>query len=408
MIKIKFFQFKYQNDSENNKKSPNTHVIIETETGKLYMIDNADQSVILGSDDKGVTWEIIADSLETEPITNLCYDKVNQFIYYSFMDVPGLPGDSIHRIFYVDLSDNSLIQKNNSTLTLGTFVSVVIGDLVLDSNDTPYSFYFITVADGGNHDIFIYHLDGGAPFFPGNTFSTEVESNIAGGDPINDVTISRTTVISDYGYFLYQTTTDHVKLYKVELGVNNWSELYDFGSDSNIPSSVNYQAIAYDDDDKLYFIIYDLGDSKNYLWRYSIGDDIAERLGEFDISIMLDRNNDNSGDTPNNIEKAFAVGGTKIYKFSRTKAGIILIQDIADSPDFTAGSTILAITDNFLFVDNSGTVEIWEQQDVLGDFITFATVDRIIQEFSQAVIVGNIKFTTNQIIELYDNDTEVR
>ena len=182
----------------------------------------------------------------------------------------------------------------------------------------------------------------------------------------------------------------------------------DIGSNSNIPSNVNYHGIAYDGLDKLYFVVYNTGDLKNYLWDYSISNDVSERLGEFDIAIMLDRNNDDSGDTPNNIEKAFAVGGTKIYKFSRIKSGVILIQDIADSIDFTASSTIVAITDNFLFVNNSGTIEVWEQQDVLGDFITFATVDRFIQEFSQAVIKGNIKFATNQIIELYDNDTDVR
>lgn len=171
----------------------------------------------------------------------------------------------------------------------------------------------------------------------------------------------------------------------------------------------NLMSMAYDSSDLIYFIANKTSDGFNYLCSYSIsGDVFREGIALLDVALMLDRNNDNSGDTPNFQEKAFANAGTKIYRLTRLRNGYILIQDVSDSIDFTASSTIVAITDNFIFVNNSGTVEIWEQEDVLDDYITFATVDRMIQEFSKADLRGNIKFSSNQIIELYDDDSTVR
>lgn len=396
--KMKYFQFKYVTDSQNNKKPQNTHLVIETGLGNLYMVDSSDNTLIIKSDDKGVTWSTIIDIAYN--ISALWYDRTSELIHYTYGFFTG--GFWNEFVYNIDLSDDSNNLTDTIVVLIGVGTAFLHKDLCFDSLGNVYTHHLLTVDSGGWLSRLI-------EFDLANTlfFTITPESGL-GSDPFNDIQLTYTIVISDVVYLLYQSSDDHVILYKNTLGADSWVELDDLGSDSNIPSDVNYHAIAYDGSDILYFVIYDVGDGKIYLWSYSIADDVSMRLGEFDIAIMLDRNNDSSGDTPNDIEKAFAVGGTKIYKFSRLKSGVILIQNIADSPEFTTGSTILAITDNFLFVNNSGTIEVWEQQDILGDEITFAEVTRMIQVFSTANIKGTIKLSSNQIIELYDNDTVVR
>jgi len=117
----------------------------------------------------------------------------------------------------------------------------------------------------------------------------------------------------------------------------------------SIPSDKNRRSIAYDNDDILFYVLQKISDAKYYLQSYKISTSTNTEIAKYNIALMLDRNN--SGVIPNAYEKGFEIGGTKMYQIMPKTGKVFLIQDISVSPGFAEGSYIVAITDNFMFVN---------------------------------------------------------
>jgi len=391
-LTIKYFQFKYQNDSAGNKKPYHNHLVIETSAGILYMIPSNQIDKFYGSNDKGVTWteldvdptlRISPNNIRIADVDSCWHDRTNKILYF-------LDCESTGNLFDTWKFDYS-----------GGWGSEVTTEMGIEAGD-HYTFDILKV---GGDKLVITWDD------PVTAVLDAINVNVIPHVSEDDIVLTcrgRAAIIVYDGddpvvfALLELTGSNIIQFYKlVTAGGYVWSSVPYSGDGDTRP--VNYSippknqaAIAYDGSDIFYFVLQKDSDSKFYLWSYSRDAEIFAEISEFNVVLMADRNNDNSGDTPNLIEKAFELDGTKIYKLLRTRAGLGLFQDITNDPDFTAGSTIVAITDNFLFVDNNGTIEIWEQKEIIGDV-----------EFSKGELRGDIKFASNQIIELYDDDTEL-
>ena len=180
-----------------------------------------------------------------------------------------------------------------------------------------------------------------------------------GSDQIANVDMSFCVIISNWAYFLYQSSTNHVYLYKNQLSEDNWTNLEDCGANQNLPDTKNMQGIAYDGSDILYFILKNTIDSKNYLYTYIISTDTLTEQLEHNIALMLDRNN--SGVSPNDHEKAFHITNQEIYKITISKEYLFKLYDLVNADTVPVG-VIEAVTDTYVITNDK---KIYEWKDFL-------------------------------------------
>jgi len=408
-LTIKYFQFKYQNDSQSNLKPFNNLFVVEVNMGgvpHLYMVHSGDQTKVYGSDDKGVTWT----QIDVDPSNTSGDNKSRDYIIQGFWNEPyseeiwcadcSNPG-SYFDAWRMDYAGGFGSESTTETGRSNIGTNMMVFDYIKSLGIVPVIILQDEIT-AITMDLYYTNVVPQAKL----AFDTVTCTGKAGVVVRED---------SEAGYYILVdiTADSKIQFYKAVgepliLSVAGYS-----GDGDTRPSGYSFpskeqSAIAYDGADSFYFILQKDGDSLFYLWVYNRDTEIFTEIGEADIIFQAQRNNIATGDTPNDVEKAYEVDGTKVYKLSRTKRGLTLYQDISQDPDFTEGSIIIAVTDNFLFVDNDGTIEIWEQTEILSELITFGRVDRIIQDKSKAELKGNISFAANQVIELYDDDTEVR
>jgi hypothetical protein len=386
---VKFYQFTKEIASS-SKKPENTHLVIETTDGDLYLVDSTDNTKIYKSTDKGENWSEIVD--EDYDITDLLYVSGSSRIYYCYVDT-----SNVVYVRYIDLTDDSDSLLNSYDLS-------TIAGITIDNSRTFYLFYrsskvylllLIGVSSAGGNAIYCFYYNA-----TDDSLSAATDSDCIfqlDSKNVDNAECSYVITESSYFYFIYQQTNDVCKIKR-----NNYFDTWD--SIDNIGSNlqINQPSVAYDDDDLLYFVLYDTSDSKNYLYSYSISGDTSTKIAQFDIALMLDRNN--AGDEPSPQEKGFEVSGTNIYQIVPRMGQVFKLQDISNSDDFTSGSYIEAITDNYIFVNNGGTIEVWEFIDVSKTLLSVYRCEHTIQDIAVAEIKGNLDWTANQILRLLDDN----
>jgi len=135
----------------------------------------------------------------------------------------------------------------------------------------------------------------------------------------------------------------------------------------SMTSTKALRGLAYDGNDTIYFILNKDADSKNYLCTYSIVGDVITDTGiEYNVSLMLDRNSLTTNPICFNTEKAFDVSidanyCAKVYQISKGRSHLNAISQL----QLGVGDSIVAVTDTYLIVNNSGTIELWQYVDFI-------------------------------------------
>ena len=367
-------------------KPLNTHLFIEASDGDLYMVDSVDNTLIIKSVDKGANWSTIID--EDHPILALWYDRTTEYIYYLYtLDAgAGVLYDTFIR--YIDLSDDSENAVDDWRLAAKNGGSM---DVVLDSSGDIYGFSFYTtdIDVPGTWDVGILEWDVDAAV----GYYIEPEQGL-GADPWASIDISKITVINDFAYFLYQTSDNHVEIWKSQLGAAGWTKLEDLGANLNLPDLINQKGISYDGSDIISFVIKDTGDSKNYLWTYSIGGDTPTKGAEFNVALMLDRNT-----AAGVLEKAFGIADEIVYEIKPKRGGLIQLQDVSA----LLSNNIIAISDNLL-MDNGGVM--LGRNDVTNEISTISYNDGIMGVQKKGTFITHPDFHINwskgDSIKIYD------
>ncbi|MFW9872559.1 MAG: hypothetical protein ACFFG0_05600, partial [Candidatus Thorarchaeota archaeon] len=118
-------------------------------------------------------------------------------------------------------------------------------------------------------------------------------------------------------------------------------------------------------------------DNTYYFYTYEITDDILTQKGEFNVALMMNRNTDSTANPPFNLEKAFSLDYTvesdgsytfKVYQIANHRKALNYISRI----NLPAGSSIVAVTDHYLILDNNGTIEVWAFEDRIAEIIEFS------------------------------------
>jgi hypothetical protein len=405
---LKLYQFDYVTDSQNDKKPENIHLIIEcvdptdSDVTLLYLVDSADETKVYGSNDKGATWtQIDVDPSNSSGdnksrdhnIRSFYHDRDNSKIYA--IDGENDGSDTSFDIWYLDYSSgwgSESVTEVGSQSTMPNSQKCYAYDIYKRDGNVEA---LVTEYSGGqNNWVHIYDVDSHPFTHKDDAF---YEHNLMKSGYV--------TVVGTDAYFPNSEGTG-TRFFKFN-GTAISSE-YSFNTDYVYPANFDRFHFIYDDNDILYIVMKKNADSDEYLYGYSISGDTLTEYAEYNVYLMLDRNNDTRGDTPNPHEKGFESSGTKVYEIVPRQGRLFLLQDISLWDDFTASSTIIAITDTFLFVNNSGTIEVWEYTDILSSYLTYCKIERNMQGFSQAELEGNISFAANQLVKIYTDDTETR
>jgi hypothetical protein len=402
---LQVYRFEYSVDSENDKKPQNTHLVVETTTDTLYMVDGSDDTQILKTTDGGATWTALTltTPASTYGIEHFYHDKTNGYLYYG--SVRDNPPSVIVYNSYIDLSDDSdnLVTGVTLTGTDGFFYDLI--------GDGTYIWRMNSYEDGTYQVNIIFNRAGAS-------YAFTIETTVS--DPTGTYVFSRSVNVGSYLYFVYADSGGNGELWRWEIGVagsSGYKKMDDIGATLDIPDNTNLNSIAYDGIGTLYFVLKDTGDSNNYLYSYALSNDASapntgasDRIGPFDVALMLDRNV--AGTAPNLQEKGFKIAGTTVHEIKSTTVGTRRLQDISTTVDFTTGATIIAITDNWIFVEQSGgTVELWEYTN-RSDLIkstsgkglgVIQTADSTASEMSfMTSPTGATFFNAGDIIEIFD------
>jgi hypothetical protein len=321
-----------------NRKPQNTHLIWELSSGMLYIVDSVDNTKFYYSSDKGDNWtQIDVDPSNSSgdnksrdhKIRAGWHDRGNSVIWFVDCDNDGTADD-----FDVWKLDYSGSETAPSITEIGASAgadanTVYAGDIFVAGGNT----YVINMEDrAATLTAVVWDVDT-APFTEQNTFVPgDADTAILGYgvlDTANNDYYCPIEFLSGANYSLALALYDYVTDGFAETNVN---------SDYKFKSGENQIGSAYDDSNLIYFVGENTGDSKTYLITYSISGASMSVLGEYNISLMLDRNTASGV-----MEKAFHVTEAKVYQIHTTAKHQLHLIAV---PNCT--TPILAITDNFL------------------------------------------------------------
>ncbi len=363
------------------KKPFNTHLWWEMSNGDLLLVDSTSQTDLLISDDKGANWNTVSTGsfsggkiTRTQNIQMGWQDRDDDKIWFVDCDNDGV--DNTFTVWY---------------LTISTYILTEVDDKV---ETTAIYVYDINKRDGkievvlrevnfDNHRIRFYDVDQ-SPFT--ETYSVNLNTPWA----LTTMVVIGTTSygVLDHSTNLRYLTFDGtiVQLKVVKL---NYS----------LPASMNQWGHAYDNIDNLYFSGVRDADGLTYLIKYNISGNVISAGAEYNIALMLDRNN--IGTIPNESEKAFGISNEIVYEITTRKGGILQLQDCSAITD----ANIIAITDT-LFMNFDG--DMFEYTNITSDINhlkvteelgTLSYADMDIRETT----LGH--FSAGDIIKIYDSDT---
>lgn len=315
------------------KKPIHNHVLIETNSsGIMYLADSANPKEFIKTTDKGENWgsTIINTVLTQYNIYILFHDKTNNFIY-------GVSDDrditQSFEFWKVDLSDDTPTYISEAA-------TANIAD-ILFSNGQIWWFVLNDVAG----DLIFEGYDigdvGGQP---------QIQQNLGTiGARTFDISFGVAVGTNDV-YFFFKWSDENVELWKADTNADTFTEVYDFGANSDFPDVIDQYGIAYDGSNVLTLILKDTGDAnKMKQWAYNISGDSGTKAGQMNVSLMMDRN------TVSVPEKAFHLTEYKVYELHENTSRLHLIA----KPN--TGEIIVGITDNF-FITTTG--DVWEYEDL--------------------------------------------
>ena len=306
-------------------KPQTTHLFIETLDGYLYLVDSVDNTKLYKSTDKGESWDLI--TTRTKNILFQSYDRTNGYIYFIDSDQDG----TTMYYWYLDLSNDSVHLIGSTTPT-----DVKAWDYILFNGTDDHICY--SHNNAGDLDLYI----GG-------------DSNNMGTIGVRTYEVSYLTVVSNIAYFLFKWSDENVGLWSYNDTTTVFTKLEDMGANTSIPERKR-QGIAYDGSNVLYFVLEDTNDSKFYLYSYIISTDILTKLGEHNVSLMLDRNTASGV-----MEKAFHIIEYKVYQLHPHASHQLYY--ISKVP---SDAILIGITDNFL-MNNDG--DVFEYIDVSSSMV---------------------------------------
>ena len=321
---------------------PNTHLFIEDSGGVLWMVDKDNPVNIYYSPDKGENWGLVDTRDDT--ITMLYYDRDDNERIYA-VDGTLADGSASHQ-FYIRTSDRGIVEGDLAG------AGDEMKDIIWDGT-RAFAMKFVKGGAGA-----------GTVYIHAKEFNGAFDDSFNTGDvhDAKDLDMRPGVVIGGFDFFLYWHEDDnYVTLYKYEIAANGLTDLVHSAADIKIPINKSQQGIAYDGSNILYFILQDTGDSKYYLYSYEITEDILTKSGEYNVSLMLDRN------TASGIkEKAFHLTEYKVYQLHS-----VLPYQLHLIAEIDSGEAIVGITDNFLITGPTGKMFEFENisQYVIGCII---------------------------------------
>lgn len=260
---------------------------------------------------------------------------------------------------YTTLSDISEASKEETTFTMRADVAGDMGGTYFNIYSSGYNneeipFYVWFDVDGGSAD-------------PNISGKTGIEVNISANDTAATIATAVKTKMHAYGNPDFFSATNLVAGKTV---VTNWlnGDVMD-ATDGDIGGTfsinVDTQGTA-----RVF-----------YLCIYAITADALTQKGEYNISLMLDRNTDTSNKPECfTLEKAFAItlnadNKGLIYQIARKRGNLNFISQIS----LDSGDLIVAITDTYLIIDRTGgtvgTVQLWKYIDVFDTLALEVDID---------------------------------
>ena len=356
------------------------HLLIETNSaGTLYTVDINNHNIVAKTTDKGANWTTVETRTAGHAIISAWHDRANEVIYFVERDATS---DGIV-CFQLDYGSSDTITEFGSIPTGGG------GEIF-----NPMDLFMIST----NLYVSISHDDGG-----GNK-TLEIYKWV---DPnwVLDATWvgARTSQAAGYvaviGSLAYMIGFDytgfngdiHVLVYS-DAGNSLTSLEQVTNNDDKQLANTQYRALPYDGNDVLYWILWDKGESKYYLYYYSITNDTATQLGEYNVCLMLDRN------TNGVQEKAFHATEYKIYQIQENKVQLNLISTPSTDAVF------FSITDTFLMNNDGDMFEYEDKTDLFSSIL----IDHQIQDASYAVVTiikDTIPIALNMMMKFYHNYT---
>ncbi|KKK61378.1 hypothetical protein LCGC14_3014930, partial [marine sediment metagenome] len=336
---------RYKDISITSAKIPvNTHLWLEiNSSGSFYVVGTGDLTHLWYSADKmdteakididpGDAWGGDTDHRPAN-IISAWHDVDNKIIYFC--------DHSSGNTIYAWSLDYSASESSPTVTEMGTIAGLTtVGDVDIFMIGT---------------DIFMWYVD-----TLELTVVKWVDPNWVNQDTAISTShpLSKIVVIGTIAYILLDA--DFPILFSYTNGTTTMASIESFIGTS-LPGSENLLAITYDGANILNFILNLDADGKNYLYSYNISGDSQIRHAEFNVALMLDRNN--RATVPNELEKGFGISNEIVYEIKARRGGLIQLQDVSALSDVN----LIAITDNFLM-------------NADGDMFEFAEVSSEIDE----------------------------
>ena len=350
-----------QNDVQNDKYPYIYFAGSTVETSSaIYFVDNDNPNIILKTDDEGVTVSTIYTS-SYDYIYGIWYDRTNGRIYFIEQDITTM---TTILVKYIDISDDSLTTVLNQTAA-GS--DLIIGYDVFIQNNTVYiHIIYIDVTTIVPADYIIYAE------IRDTSFTLLAQYQLFDDIPL-DGFVSYVTVIDSVDAYVIWGYDDpannkNCKILKWDRVAGTLTSVYTvFSSDEYDYYLQPFMSLTYDGNDILSFVLKRNSDSKNILFKYSISGNSISTVEDYDVLLMPDRMTDTSNDPPFDLEKGYDPVNRYIYQISQTRGNLWKIDDLTDR---VADGTIVAVTDNYLFLKRSSNdIELWQFVDFENKFI---------------------------------------
>jgi hypothetical protein len=380
---VKYYNYTYLRDTENNKKPYNALLAWEHSTYGLFFVDAANQTKLFYTPDEGVN----VDEVDLSDNTNSYKIQAGWLdgndLWLLMCDNDGTADD--FEVCYVEMDDSN--DCNPVAVSAGADANTVYAT---DIFKIGAEMRVINWEDrAGIGTMVVWDVDAN-PF---------VELDDQGQDDIQNMSRGGGVVVGTKYWYVFVYDDAGTKKARLSYFEDATDTIAKFNGVDGYQLSTNFSlhGMAYDGSNILYINLEKVADSKNYLHSYSISGDALTSLGEHNVCLMADRNTASGV-----LEKAFHLTEYKIYQLQNNSTQLNFIAN----PSLTGA--IIAITDNYFFaLDSGGNVELWEYEDQINNIISLDFVHEIMDApFGEIKLKkGAIPLQENMIMKFYDNYT---
>ena len=221
---------------QNSKKPFNPHLIAENTTYGLYFVDSSDRSILLKTTDEGVTVSQVYQKAANADIISIYHNRTNNFLRL-YINIP-----AILYCVNIDLSDDS----NDDDSVTNSQAADILGDIIQPSDGD--NVYLAQIFDGANINL---RFNKWVLSTSTNTTYTKDKGSKTGRQADGaDYVVE----IGSYVWYLWNWSNENVELWKWEIDTNNYTEMEDCGSTTELPLK-EQRGMVYDGSDIIYFIL---------------------------------------------------------------------------------------------------------------------------------------------------------